>query len=45
MLPLYYQQNHRLFIRNLLWLILGALVFSVALYFVVFRVLEKDRQD
>ena len=37
MLPLYYQQNHRLFIRNLLWLILGALVFSVVLYFVVFR--------
>lgn len=37
MLPLYYQQNHRLFIRNLLWLFLGAGGVFLILYFVVFR--------
>lgn len=41
MLPLYYQQNHRLFIRNLLWLVGGALVVVVALYFIVFRQAAK----
>ncbi|MDP2838222.1 MAG: hypothetical protein Q8O53_03025 [Candidatus Moranbacteria bacterium] len=37
MLPLYYQQNHRLFIRNLLWLLVGGLTLAVFLYFMVFR--------
>lgn len=37
MLPFYYQQNHRIFLRNLLFLALGGMVFAGALYLFVFR--------
>lgn len=37
MLPLYYQQNKKLFVRNIAWLIVGAGVFSAGLYLAVFR--------
>lgn len=37
MFPFYYQQNHRLFIRNLLWLGFGAFLVAGTLYLVVFR--------
>ncbi len=37
MIPFYYQQNHRLFLRNLLWLFFGAGAIFLILYFVVFR--------
>jgi len=42
MIPFYYQQNHRLFLRNLLWLFFGAGVIFLVLYFVVFRDLETQ---
>ena len=37
MLPFYYQQNHRVFIRNLLWLFMGGLVAAAIIFFFVFR--------
>jgi hypothetical protein len=37
MLPLYYNQNKKLFLRNILWLLCGAGVFFTMLHFVVFR--------
>ncbi len=37
MLPLYYQQNKKLFLRNIVWLLVGAGVFAAGLYLVVFR--------
>lgn len=37
MIPFYYQQNHRIFLRNLTWLFFGAGVIFVVLYFIVFR--------
>ncbi|MBP7061126.1 MAG: hypothetical protein KBA91_04095, partial [Candidatus Moranbacteria bacterium] len=37
MIPFYYQQNHRIFVRNLLWILTGGLTVGAILYFVVFR--------
>lgn len=43
MFPLYYQQNHRVYLRNILWLVLGAGVIVAVLYFFVFR--ETDTEE
>lgn len=37
MIPFYYQQNHRIFLRNLLWIFFGALLLAAFLYTIVFR--------
>lgn len=37
MIPFFFQQNRRIFLRNLFVIFLGALVVSLFLYFVVFR--------
>lgn len=42
MIPFYYQQNHRLFVRNLLYLFLGAGVVFAVLHFIIFR--ERPEQ-
>lgn len=44
MIPFYYQQNHRVFVRNLLWILLGGLVIAGVLYFAVFRSPTEDEK-
>ncbi len=44
MFPLYYRQNHRLFLRNVLWLIVGAGGVFLVLYFVVFRETAREEE-